>query len=451
MRSKCSMRNAMMAAVLATSLFSHSWADDQTLESLGAKIESCKQRAAELKEEKAKIERAAQSPNLSQEKKTEAQKVAAAIDQKLTVVTTALQDPALKTNGEKQREILGRAQAAINYGNWVATVADKDLGIPRSGPVDHHIAAKVNIEGLLTEGSRFDGRAKENWVNGDGGFKGSGVGNPYFGIGANTSTPVTVNANYKQSTPESASAIVKNDGSVGGGVMLEDAAVGLGQVSVVKYDGRYNALLLDDRLVYFMKVPSWDAAALCREIARDKRTLVGVSMGKKNFVFGDNPAIYQDADVGYTLMMTDHLLGDFVFGWHNWTKGYKYPDGYQPKAAEVNADMLVRFAFKNFQFTTKEGELVLANLAVDVTMMPVSKEAAKNGGMLPDMDALARGYTPPPEFLANAQYFTSHFDFFRRERIVAKTIAYGELAALFRSFKQAGVNLEVLASAMERG
>lgn len=44
--------------------------------------------------------------------------------------------------------------------------------------------------------------------------------------------------------------------------MLEDSARGLGRVSMVKYNGRYNAQVMDNRLVYFIKVTSWNAAAL---------------------------------------------------------------------------------------------------------------------------------------------------------------------------------------------
>jgi hypothetical protein len=167
-------------------------------------------------------------------------------------------------------------------------------------------------------------------------------------------------------------------------------------------------------------------------------------------VYGEK-STYENTNVGYNLLMTDHFLGDFVFGWQKWSKGYNLPNEYRPQTTDVQADMLVQFVFKGFQFATTNNELQLANLDVNVTFMPVSKKAAGDGGMLPDMDALRHGYHPPAEFLANAQYLTSHFDFFRREPIVAKTIAYGELAALFRSFKQAGMNLEVLASAMERG
>lgn len=435
---------ALLALALATCLFG-SAAAAQSLDDLAAKF---KQRCEQLRQEKEKIQQAAQSPAATPEQKTQATQAAADLDKIITTTTALLDDPAVKAGGHQRDEILARAQSAIVAGNVVASATESHLGIARSGgPADHVVAAHVDIDGLLTKVSRFDG--SRTYVNDDGGYAGVGVGNSFFS--GSPSPPVQAAATYTPSTPQSAAAIVAHDGSVGGGVMLEDVAAGLGQPASVRYDGRYGALVVNDRLVYFMKVLPWDAAALCREIAQDKRTLVGVSMGAKVLIFGDNPALYQNSDVGRTLLLTDHFLGDFVFGWNNWTKGYKFPDNYLPKTADVTADMLVRFAFKSFRFEAQNDQLQLANLAVDVTMMPVSKAQATNGGMLPDEDALRRGYAPPAAFLANTQYFTAHFDFFRRERIVAKTIAYGELAALFRAFKQAGLNLDTLAAELESG
>jgi len=439
--------STMIAGLLATGFFSNSSAG-QTLEDNQAKFH---QRCEELKQDDAKIKQAAQSPNISREQKEQATKAAAALEKVITATEGMLKDPALKTSPEKQEAIFAQAQSAIVYGNALASTTEKQLGVPRSGMTDHVIAANVNIDGLLTQVSRFDGSSPP-YVTGDEGFKGSGVGNAFFGIGANTSTPVSVNAQYVPTTPQAAKNNVATYESSGGGILLEDAAGGLGRVSAVKYDGRYNALVMDNRLVYFMKVPSWDAAALCRAIARDEKMRVGVSMGsKESLVFGQRSA-YENTGVAHNLLLADHFLGDFVFGWHKWTNGYKFPKGYEPQTAEVTADMLVQFVFKGFQFTTtKDNELQPTNLALVVRFMPVSKTAAPNGGMLPDIDVLERGYEPPAGFLANAQYLTSNFDFFRQERIVAKTIAYGELAALFRSYKQSGVNLEALASELQRG
>jgi len=440
------VRSTMIAVMLATGLFSNSSAG-QTLEDNQAKFH---QRCEELKQDQAKIKEAAQSPNVSREQKERATKATAALEKVITATEAMLKDPALKTSPEKREAIFAKAQSAIIYGNAVASTTEKQLGVPRSSITDHVIAANVNIDGLLTQVSRFDGSPAPNWTTGDKGFKGSGVGNAYFGIGANPSTPVSVTATYRATTPQAAEENKKMYGSAGGGILLEDAAGGLGRISAVEYDGRYNALVMDNHLVYFMKVPSWDAAALCRDIAQDKKMRVGVSMGKTSLVYGER-STYENAGVGHNLLLADHFLGDFVFGWLEWSKGYSFPDRYEPRTAEVTSDMLVQFVFKDFQFTTKDNGLQPANLAVDVRFMPVSKKPAPDGGMLPDLDALKRGYEPPKGFLENAQYLTAHFDFFRRERIVAKTIAYGELAALFRSYKQAGVNLGALASELERG
>jgi hypothetical protein len=422
------LRAKICAITLIALIAAAAWADDDP--DMLAFLAQSNKRCQEFKQQKAELERhAAQLQTLSREQKAQVTKTIGDLDQVIAETTTLLQDPALKTSGDK-KEIAARMHSAITRGNMVVLSAHNQLvGVSLSNAKDRLL--NLNIEPFLTRISPgFDGSRRAS--NGD--------------------ENVVVVAAYTKSTPQSADAIAKRDGSVGGvvggGVMLEDSASGLGPVSAVTYDGRYNALMMDNRLIYFIKVPPWDAAALCREISRNENTLVGVSIGKTSFVFGER-STYENSGAARDLMLTDHFLGDFIFGWHNWTNGYNFPNGYVPQTAEVKSDMLVRFAFKNFQFTTtKGGELRLANLSVDVTMMPVSKRPAKNGGMLPDLDELERGYAPPPEFLANARYFSSHFNFFRKERIVAMTLAYGELAALFRSYKQVGINLEALASAL---
>jgi ElaB/YqjD/DUF883 family membrane-anchored ribosome-binding protein len=374
-----------------------------------------------LKQEMTKIKQVAQSPTATRKQKELAAKGAAELENVITATETMLKDSTLKSPPEKRDEISGRVQSLLSQANAVAISTESKVGIPHSSSVsDSLVVAKVK--------------------------NGSGVGNAFFSLGAK----VSVNATYVPTTPKAAEDNKNTYGSSGGGILLEGAAGGMGRISTVKYDGRYNALVMDDHVVYFMKAPSWEAAALCRDIARDKLMRVGVSVGKTSLVYGDK-STYENTGVARNLLLADQFLGDFVFGKHKWTKGYKFPNGYEPQTTNVTADMLVQFVFKGFQFVTKDNELQIKNLAVNVRFMPVSKKPAPDGGMLPDMDALTRGYAPPPAFLANAQYLTSHFEFFRQERIVAKTIAYGELAALFRHYKQAGVNLESLASAMERG
>jgi hypothetical protein len=415
------LRAKLCAVTVIALIAAAARADDDP--GLLAFIAQSNQHCQEFKQKKAELERQAAQLQIASQK-AQVTKNIDDLDRVIAATTTLLQDPALKTSGDK-KGIAARLYSAITQGNMLVRSAQHQLGVSPSSAIDRVL--DMNIEPFLTRISPgFDGSRRAS--NGD--------------------ENVVVVAAYTKSTAQTAEAIVRRDGSVGGGVMLEDPAGRLGPVSAVRYDGRYNALLMDNRLIYFMKMPPWDAAALCREIARNENMLVGVSIGKTSFVFGDR-STYENSGAARDLMLTDHFLGDFVFGWHNWTNGYKFPNEYEPQTAEVKSDMLVRFAFKSFEFTTtKSGELRLANLAVDVTMMPVSKEVAKNGGMLPDIDELKRGYAPPPEFLANTQYFSSHFDFFRKERIVAMTVAYGELAALFRSYKQAGISLEALASAL---
>src|SRR5690349_4908864 len=122
MKSKFSMRRAMIAGVLATGLFSNSSAEDKTLEDIGTKVaESCAKHTAELQQEKGKIAQVAQSPTTSPEQKAQAAKATAELDKVITAMTTLAHDPGLKTSAEKQHEIMAQVRSAVTYGNEVAT------------------------------------------------------------------------------------------------------------------------------------------------------------------------------------------------------------------------------------------------------------------------------------------------------------------------------------------
>jgi len=203
---------------------------------------------------------------------------------------------------------------------------------------------------------------------------------------------------------------------------------------------------------YFVKIPPWSLATLCREIGTDRRALVGVSeTGGDGLVFGDKPDIYKGSDLAYELMIADKFLGDVIFAPPNaWTQGYKFP-GAAPTTAIVKSSMLVRFAFGNFRFAANDGQLSVVNSSLEVRMMPVSKVPTPSGQLLPNYNAMDKGWTPPDEFVANARMLTDHVDYFRREALIAQIFADGETAAILRSLKQSGQDLNALADTIETG
>jgi hypothetical protein len=234
--------------------------------------------------------------------------------------------------------------------------------------------------------------------------------------------------------------------------MLEGTAGGVDNVSSVEYDGAVNALVLNGDLVYFVKIPPWSLATMCRAIGSDRNMLLGVSETmSEGLVFGDKPEIYKTSDMAYDLMLADKFLGDLVFARaKGWTQGYKFP-ATRPAGANLKTDMLVRFAFGNFQFAKNEnGQLSVISSSLEVRMMPVSQVPSQKGQMLPNYNALDNGWTPPEAFIANANILTE-LDYFRKEPLIENVLSYGEVAAVLRSIKKSGRDLKELADQIETG
>jgi hypothetical protein len=245
---------------------------------------------------------------------------------------------------------------------------------------------------------------------------------------------------------------VRQYGSIPGGVVLEGAATGLGRIENVSYDSRFNALMLDDRAAYFVKFPAKTFAVLCRAIAQDDQERVGVSLGKTQIVYGKVP---EDSDLAWNLKLADHFFGDIVFvSWKkedHWTAGYKFANDYKPEPyqGKESHHTAVFFKFNGFEFKIDEEEIHLSKANLDVQLIPLSNQKSPDGGLLPDADAIARGDTPE-EWRKNAAHVAENIDYYRRERIIARTYAYGEAAAILRQLKKEGFDLEALAEGISK-
>jgi hypothetical protein len=420
---------------------------------LAATLAKLDQACKDAQKSKADLSKVAESPAMTPQQKTEVADTLKSLDRVIATTTEILHDPAVTSLGGDQRAIAARVYAAVVVSNLVQRAAQRELGVPPSTPADRILQTDQTLMFKISHG--WDGSA----------YSGNDAGNPSGDTGTQffrgaldamqgSSSVVYVGSGYQPSTPQSAKAIADHDHGIGGGVMLEGTAGGLGPVSSVKYDARYNALVMDDQLIYVMSMPPWDAAALCAEIADDPDTLVGVSEGsreKDTVYFGRHPELYKTSGVAQDVMLTDAFLGSVNFDRQDVITGYTFADGYEPARPATFSELIVRFAFGGFTFTAKDGELALSRLALSVTMMPIDKNRAGNGTYLPDYALLGSGWAPPPEFVDNAKYIASHVAFFRGERIVAKTVADGALAALFRSYKAAGIDLPSLAAQMANG
>ena len=238
--------------------------------------------------------------------------------------------------------------------------------------------------------------------------------------------------------------LLRHYGSIPGGLVLEGTATGIDGVKSVRYEPASNTFMLDEGRTYASPVSAQSAALLARAIARDDR--IGVSLNEeKHIVFGKVPA---SSELAADLKSVDNFLGDMVLPPQEWTVGYKFANGFEPMREPGIGNAAVFFRFDGFEFALKEGKLALTGAAFDARIVPVLKKQMSNGGYLPDYEKIsaATGYAP---YEAGARHVAENISYYLGEDIVRRTMAYGEVAALFRNLKASGINLEKLGRQIE--
>jgi hypothetical protein len=345
------------------------------------------------------------------------------------------------TPAEKQ-EYAQKLAAAAGEGGMIIHSVENRLGIAPKSP-------GVVLRALKIDADDFKERISK-------GFDGArGSGNPDINIGRSADTPFfsgrpslpqsTVRAEVKTTSEADARRITDRDGHWGGGVMLEGAADRLGPISRVRYNIELNALVLDNRAIYRLKIMPWTAAVLCRAIAADENERIGVSLTGQQSLFFGKEEIYRDSGLARDLKLADRFLADIVFAYNKWTAGYNHPDGFQPEASQEDTHLAVRFAFTGFKFQYEQDEIRATQAELEVRFAPLMAGEASGGGLVPDYEALRQGFQPPPEYTANAQFVSNNIEHYRQERLVRRMFDYGEVAAFLRGLKKSNVNLSAVA------
>jgi hypothetical protein len=428
--------------------------DDPVLMAQLARIkQQCEQQHAQSKKREQELEAAKANASLSPQKMQEVEQKIQTLKAAIKKTDAFLAQP-LPTTKEARESYLRQASGEIATTRELESTVAKDLRVDPVSRVEAVLSKLGQAEDFKTKFGAFD--HQDHAYNPDLNAPIVLGGNTHFFGIAGQLPPSAIPRNevssaYRSTTVQAATDIAANDHGTGGGIMLEGTAGGLDTVSSVEYDGSVNALVLNGDLVYFVKIPPWSLATMCREIGRDRNGLLGVSETMtEGLVFGDKPEIYNSSDMAYELMLADRFLGDVVFARPNgWTRGYKFPTT-QPTEAKIKSDMLVRFAFGNFQFTKNDGQLSVVSSSLEVRMLPVSKAASPTGQMLPNYNALDNGWAPPKAFVDNAGILTN-VDYFRGEPLIEDVLAYGEAAAVLRSLKESGRDLEALANQIDTG
>jgi hypothetical protein len=264
------------------------------------------------------------------------------------------------------------------------------------------------------------------------------------GVPVISGTPFFTGHALVPTTAADATRFVSTFGSVPTGMVLEGTASDIGAIDDVQYDAILNALVLNNQTVYFSPVAPQSLASLCRAIDQDDR--IGVALGAVEIAYGQ---LQHDSQVAVDLKLADNFLGNITFAQSYWLPpNYPLADGYQLRSDPSPAATAVTFEFKDFRFVKAQDVLQGSGTNFEVRLMPTSDQPAPDGGALPNYDAIAQGATSP-QFESNASHVAQYIEYYRREPFIDNAFRYGEAAALIRTLKEQGVDLEQLAEIIE--
>lgn len=342
--------------------------------------------------------------------------------------------------GIAPREYAERLVSIARAGNWqVQQIEQQAFGKPPSIGARLNLPSKDDFKEKMSRG--FD-HSPNNYTPSANATPPVGGSTEFF----------RARGSFQATDRETAVEIDRRDGHLGGGVLLEGTASGLGTIDggSVRYDPRLLAITFNGNSAYFLNVAPLDARAICRQVADDKLGRIGVSMSAPTYlVFGDNgDRNYRDTQVALDLVLVDSFLADTVFNKNNWNVGYRYLGNFKPKSSAATEARLVRWAFKDFDFSITNGRVHLVGASAEARIIPIAATLGPNGEFHPDEERLAKGYSAPAEEMANAQHLADNMEYYKRERIIARVFAHGETAAFCRALKQAGANLVQLTQDM---
>jgi hypothetical protein len=245
-----------------------------------------------------------------------------------------------------------------------------------------------------------------------------------------------VTGQYQPITRTQAQHVVGKYQSIPGGITLEGASPDLAFIKTVSYLPETNAFILNDDVVYLSPVAADEFLQIARALAADDK--MGVSIGSTSIIYGQLPP---QGSVTRNLKLADNFLGGIVFGEADRARGYSYASGFQPLRSVIGGNVAVYFNIHNYRFVEDpSGELRRDGVTVDITLVPLSRQKAADGGHGPDFDRIEKGDIPAP-FVANVKHLQGNLDYYGRERIVRTTFAYGEIAAFARALKENAVSV----------
>jgi hypothetical protein len=257
----------------------------------------------------------------------------------------------------------------------------------------------------------------------------------------------TLSAKQVPASIASARKIVNKYGSLPGGVTIEGDARSLNGIYSAAFDRRNNRLMINKSRFYYNPILPKEMSTIFKAIA-DKNEF-GVSLGGGFIVYG---GLKKEDEIALAMQFVDWFFASLTYGWYNfredidWFKDYRLAKSYR---MEVETDKtntgLAYYNFNGYEFKLSGNIYRLVSSNIKITIIPQSKkQKAKDGGALPDYDAITKGLISPIR-LKNIQHIVRNIDYYGQERIVRKVNSYGEVAAFARALKRNGIDLKRLA------
>jgi hypothetical protein len=235
--------------------------------------------------------------------------------------------------------------------------------------------------------------------------------------------------------------IVATYGSMPKGVTVESTAEGFEPIAHVAYDHQYNHFILNGISAYKSPLSVEPLVELLDAVRRDTRVGISLGLGGPVITYG---AVKPKTQLANDFIDLDLFISFVVFGDILGKKKLDLPGGYQPKFAQNRKIKTTVYAnFTEFQFVKREGFYTQAASHLDLLLVPLKKELAKDGGWLPDMEAFRAGRLEETD-KANVEHLRENLAEYRKRPEFVKIEQYGQCAAFFRYLRDCKVDLDAL-------
>lgn len=218
------------------------------------------------------------------------------------------------------------------------------------------------------------------------------------------------------------------------GVVVEGEAMGIEQVTDIRYDAAKNIFVLNGGAAAYRNPISKDEfKELLAALAQHNHIGVSIRSDRTFFTYG---RVTVNGRIGKELAAADKILGGVVFGIREYIANQRLPGGYKPQSVNESQRRVLSvatFHFREFNFAKgPDGVYARQGYNFTISMMPVHKDRrAADGGYVKDEAARQRGDIEPAD-QSNLTHVLQYQGQYLAVPSVEKVAKIGEAAAFIR-------------------